>query len=161
VAAPRRHPLEHETARQLRIAGFYAEQGRHYTDPLDPTTNRETDVVAMAALTSDVARIILVVECKVSDDRPWVVLTSPTRPERWSPITRGTVDDFLATRAGLIPSLLPQDKPYGFSVVETMRDTKGKDRAHDAMDQVVSATLGIMKIEHRQATGSCAAALCH
>lgn len=139
------YPLEYETARMLRLAGWYAEQGRHYSDPRKPDVVRETDIVAEAPITGPV-RFLLVVECKVSEDNPWVVLTSPTTPRPVYFIVNPFLEAYVQKHKTPLGGLFPQDKPYGFSVVEVLGKS-GRDRAYDAVEQVISAAQGLVPDE--------------
>jgi len=71
-------PLEMQVANAFLKAGFRAVQADYYTDP-DTKTSREIDVVASAQSVygKHVIRLNIVVECKVSKDKPWILLTSP------------------------------------------------------------------------------------
>jgi hypothetical protein len=74
-------PLEMQVAEAFLKAGFRTVQADYYTDP-DTQTNREIDVVAssQADYGRHVVRLNVVAECKVSKDKPWVLLTS-SRPK--------------------------------------------------------------------------------
>ena len=144
------YPLEYETARAFRAAGFPSEQGRNYQDPVE-AGSREADVVATLAITASPGFDILVVaECKSLNANPWVVLTTTTRRRQWLPIAEPTA--LLQTLIGppeKYTECLALPKRCGFSVVEAelgdREPAKGpkRDLAHDAMQQVVSAAVGI------------------
>jgi hypothetical protein len=144
------YPLEYETARAFRAAGFPSEQGRNYQDPVE-AVSREADVVATLAITASPGFDILVVaECKSLNTNPWVVLTTTSRPRQWVPIAEPIrLLRRLVGPPGTYAECLALPERYGFSVVEAeLGDTepaKGSkhDRAHDAMQQVVSAAVGI------------------
>lgn len=71
-------PLEMQVANAFLKTGFRAVQADYYTDP-DTGTSREIDVVAskQSVYGKQVIRLNIVVECKVSKDKPWILLTSP------------------------------------------------------------------------------------
>lgn len=138
-------PLEYHTVRSLRAAGFRAEQGRHYMDPIQATTNREIDVLAWMDPSPGVP-VVLVFECKAAADKPWVVLTSDNQPAPTLPIAGPALAPVLAKpdiSESIIRDNLPLRHPYGFTVVEAHNDRN--DRAHAAMEQAISAAVGIQK----------------
>lgn len=154
-------PLEYEAARHFRGAGFRAEQGQHYQDPMaDGPKTREADVVAHLLLSDQAVAVNAIVECKSARDKPWVVLTTDVRAnEPWHPISTRRVREAHERRPGLLSSALPLTRPYGFSVIEAKQPRRGgqdqlhqserhprdtRDRAHDALEQVVSASVGLL-----------------
>lgn len=72
------YPLEMRVANAFLKSGLRVVQADYYTDP-DTQTSREIDVIASAQ--SDygnyVVRLNVIVECKVSRDKPLILLTSP------------------------------------------------------------------------------------
>ncbi|WP_141591503.1 hypothetical protein [Myxococcus sp. AB056] len=70
------YPLEFKTARAFREAGFHIRQGMHARD--NQGTAREIDVLAEYTLRTNpgFVRISHTIECKWSNDKPWVVFTS-------------------------------------------------------------------------------------
>ncbi len=137
-------PLEYHTARVLRAAGFFADQGQHYLDPVQQGTNRETDVVAW--LHEDVPVLVaMVIECKAASDKPWVALTTTTiqGTDRSGYQGRAANDALGSGWIGvdLITKKLPLPDRYAFTVVEAHNDRN--DRAHSALEQVISAAVGI------------------
>ena len=144
-------PLEYFTAQALRDAGFSAQQGAHYLDPSEKTTNREIDVLAWLE-PKPITPVVLVFECKAADDKPWVVLTTEVPPEPVTPIA-GALAAVLADPAisePIIRRCLPMASPHGFTIVEAHSDKN--DRAHSAMEQVVSGAVGVQarfgKVDH-------------
>ena len=74
------YPLEFRAANVLRKYGFHALQGVYVQEDEDGP-KREIDV--LASMTCDLPdagllRVTMIVECKWSGDKPWVVFTSPT-----------------------------------------------------------------------------------
>jgi hypothetical protein len=80
------YPLEMTVARGLRDVGFTVTQSDQYQDP-ETDKLREIDVVGrwmrMLAIPGGademLAELSIVVECKRSDSRPWVLFTNPAR----------------------------------------------------------------------------------
>lgn len=71
------YPLEMRVASALRDVGFAVSQGEYYDDP-DTKTSREIDVIAVKTDEYDILETSIVVECKRSADKPWVLFTSET-----------------------------------------------------------------------------------
>ncbi|WP_431203580.1 hypothetical protein ACQ86E_33550 [Bradyrhizobium betae] len=74
------YPLEFRAANTLRKQGFHSVQGVYVQEGEDKP-KREIDV--LASMTCDVPdagllRVSMIVECKWSGDKPWVIFTSPT-----------------------------------------------------------------------------------
>ena len=71
------YPLEMEVAKTFRSDGFDTTQSAYYVDA-ESGESREMDVVAQKA--SNIGGILLrssiVVECKKTDDKPWVLLST-------------------------------------------------------------------------------------
>lgn len=144
------YPLEYETARILRSAGFRVEQGRHWmdTDPFsDEPVPREIDVLATAApddwpAKRGAAAVQLVVECKHGTG-PWIVMAG----------SRGaaTMGELLIGERGLrkwaderrtLPGLLGSRRPIGFGVTEK----RHPDAAPAAYEAVMEATRAAYKV---------------
>lgn len=147
------YPLEYETARAFRGVGFPTEQGRVYKDPIEEATHREADVVATLAVTAQPGFDTLVVaECKSLNSNPWVILTVVARVEPWEPVAEPPqFRELLRATPEVYMSALVLPDRYAFSVVEAELGDKEpgkgtrKDRARDAMQQVVSAAVGIAR----------------
>jgi len=149
-------PLEYDAARYFRGMGFRAEQGRHYQDPMaDGPKTREADVVATLLLTMPEPTMVAVIECKSAKDKPWVILTTEIGPrEPWRPIATSRVVGAFDRHANRAQQSLQLTRPYGFSMIEASersdRDEmraprrERRDRAHDALEQVVSAAVGLL-----------------
>ncbi len=74
------YPLEMRTAAAFRDAGFRVVQSEYYHDP-ETSDWRECDVIADMSwkLQPDgiPVRVMFVVECKTSREKPWLLFTSP------------------------------------------------------------------------------------
>ena len=68
------YPLEMRVASALREVGFDVSQGEYYDDP-ETQTAREIDVVAVKGDDYGLLEVSIVVECKKSADKPWVLLS--------------------------------------------------------------------------------------
>lgn len=69
------YPLEMTVASALREVGFDVSQGEYYDDP-ETKTQREIDVIARKGDDYGLLEISIVVECKKSTEKPWVLFTS-------------------------------------------------------------------------------------
>lgn len=71
------YPLEMTVAASLQRAGFQVFQSDYYVDP-ESEALREIDIVAHLQREIDelLVRLTLVVECKASREKPWVLFTS-------------------------------------------------------------------------------------
>jgi hypothetical protein len=71
------YPLEMRVARTFQEHDFRVVQSDYYTDP-ESEESREIDVVAWfdKVINGVVTRIVLVIECKVSKDKPWLLFSS-------------------------------------------------------------------------------------
>jgi hypothetical protein len=150
------YPLELRVGQILRKAGWRVQHARWYTDP-DSGKARETDIVA-ELWESDQGKpqksvcIQLVVECKSSQDKPWVVFSAPQ--ERLPLLLRDTAvadrysrDALWAagTRKIKLPSLLTGWKALGHGVVRAHTDGKTGDPTSPfaALHAVVSAATAL------------------
>lgn len=70
------YPLEFETAKTFASYGFATSQGRYINDP-KTRKPKEVDVVAQAThnIEKSFLRVCHVVECKWTNDKPWVIFT--------------------------------------------------------------------------------------
>ncbi|MDQ3690680.1 MAG: hypothetical protein M3406_11740 [Chloroflexota bacterium] len=136
------YPLEYETARILRSAGFRVEQGRHWMD-VDPITEeqvpRELDVLATSAADgwpqTRSSAVQLVVECKHGIG-PWIILGgSPTPPIADLLLGASELAKWVGTRRAL-PGLLGSMRPIAFGVAEK----KAKGAPEAAYEAVMEAT---------------------
>lgn len=69
------YPLEMRATNMAREAGLRAAQGAYYPDP-ESGAQREIDVVASTSDLTGLLNLSLVIECKASRDKPWVLFTS-------------------------------------------------------------------------------------
>lgn len=147
------YPLEMDVSEVLHKLNFHVLQSEYYID--DETSNhREIDIVAdVHKEISDVfLRLSLIVECKVSKDKPWIIFTS--RNSRLASPAR------VAQRAGsrignsILKNLahkkeiqdlplfqLPERPGYGL----TQAFTSGNDVAYNSCISVSKATRAISK----------------
>ena len=75
------YPFEMRVAQSFRKAGFHVTQSDYYTDP-ETKTPREIDVVATAQRSvkdSLIFRIMFLIECKSSTDKPWLLFCGPEK----------------------------------------------------------------------------------
>ena len=155
------YSLEMRVAQTFKQAGFEVSQSRRYVDP-ESNEIREIDVVA--SLSRQVAAIdvavTLLVECKYSLEKPWVIFTSTRTFDPLFYFSRilhekYNVYDWTALEslqgrllARILLSLghtnasksaffsMPQNA--GYNMIESLRDPKGKDPAYAAIRQVSS-----------------------
>jgi hypothetical protein len=162
-------PLEYEAARVLARSGFDVAQGRGYeAESESGITYREIDVEGTLGW-SDRAVASIVVECKHTTDKPWVVLTNKRRLDTRE-LLESTIADDLAhasidrayrrARGRHYPEFLRDVEQPGFSVaiaddLSTSRREKDvgpeassrddRNRARDAMAQAVGAAGGVLR----------------
>ena len=149
------YPIEYEVARQLRGAGFSVEQGRHYPDTIEAGKSRDVDVLALFrhAESDRTVNVMPVVECKAARGKAWVVLTTDAaEPGPWEPVATPTLAYALGEMPQLLPLALPLSRPYGYSVIEArdpdqsdQKRDRPRDLAHNALEQVMSAAVGIVQ----------------
>ena len=74
------YPLEMQVAREFLKERFTVRQSEYYEDP-ETKVAREADVIAyaQAELAGCLTKLTVCAECKVSNDKPWILLTSPQR----------------------------------------------------------------------------------
>jgi hypothetical protein len=156
------YPLEMRVAQTFEQAGFEVSQSQKY---LDPGTDelREIDVVASLNRQYDAITIAttLFIECKYSEDEPWVVFTSSRHLDPLSYFSRILRDKYnvyewqseksLQGRlTAKILASLPRDNPnfdfdffrvppnVGYSVVQALGKPGAKDNAYIATMQANS-----------------------
>lgn len=142
------YPFEMRVARAFAKAGFDIQQSDYYDDP-ETGSPREVDVVASVQSSAKfdlIFRIIFLIECKSSLDKPWLLFCTPgddlPKP--------GKVAQRISSRAGVpVLSGLARDKnvqdltlfklraPVGYGLKQAF--TKEKDIAYAAMFSVGSA----------------------
>lgn len=147
------YPLEFRTADGFQKAGFKVLQGQHVRDP-QVNKLRETDVIAMHSIhvQDSLLRVVQVIECKWSKDKPWVVFTSTE--SRMAPAA--CVAQSIATEAGqailwAIAGNPVLDSLELFAVSERagfggrQAFTKDSDRFYNAMQSVTTACSLLME----------------
>lgn len=73
------YPFEMQVAQAFRKVGFHVTQSDYYIDPEEQKA-REIDVVAVAQRAEKdgpVFRIMFLIECKSSKEKPWLLLSAP------------------------------------------------------------------------------------
>jgi len=75
------YPLEMSVAKALHAQAFSVTQSEYYTDP-DEGESREIDVVGRKQweVENIICRISLVIECKTSRDKPWLLFGAENTP---------------------------------------------------------------------------------
>lgn len=75
------YPLEMETAKEFISQGFDTQQSVYYVDT-ESGDSRETDVVASQCVAADkvLVRMSVVVECKKSGDKPYILFSTGHNP---------------------------------------------------------------------------------
>lgn len=146
-------PLEFSTSATLAKHGFRVEQGVYVRDPKVDIL-REVDIVARIDNTADefAYSVSLVVECKWSRDRPWVIFTSksavPTIQESiaytlgspfgeavmWALATERTIQ--AAHRAMLPPR-------FGFAGRQALTQKQDKELFYPTIQSVVGASVAV------------------
>lgn len=69
------YPLEMVVASALRKEGFDVNQSSYYADP-ETGTSREIDIIATKGDDIGFLEVTIVIECKASKDKPWVLFTA-------------------------------------------------------------------------------------
>jgi hypothetical protein len=148
----RGYSLEMRVAQMLRQKALSVIQSEFYIDP-DSKQARETDVVAYQNRSKENKQLLLamVVECKVSTDKPWVLFTQAHAYTAELSIQRHAATFFSqpaiirVSRLDEIQKLgmfaLPER--IGYSLVVALGDQN--DKAYAALMSVLSATKGIVE----------------
>ena len=134
------YPFEMVVAREFQSAGFRVFQSDYYSDP-ETNTPREIDVIAYLQedVGSCLVRISFCLECKSSQDKPWIIFTSediqlapPARIVQRTASIFGTLLLKKLVSVKEVQSLnmfsLPQRAGYGI----TQAFTSGKDIPYEA-----------------------------
>jgi hypothetical protein len=156
-------PFELRLGHALRAQGFTVIQGAYFRDPLTGVT-REIDLYAshfrstmppgrlhQLGVPGSGLRLQLVIECKSSRDKPWVVFSAPRGLSGLPPLTstRGVVaqDLLLHTAPGTPGAEWVQNLPdrIGHGAVRAFADGKSGDPsgAYAALQGVAAATTAI------------------
>lgn len=146
------YPFELHVGQVLREAKWDVDHGTWYKDSQTGKI-REIDVRAtfwaIDQLQENAVVIELVIECKMSRDKPWVVFSAP-RHEHQVLFRRSRVDTFsddsvlVAVEAGIpIPDFVRQHKYLAHGIVRAHSDNKGGDPTapYAALQSVMSAAL--------------------
>jgi hypothetical protein len=137
------YPLEYETAREVRRAGFTAWQGLFYEDP-ETSQPREADVSAdePESPKEPWRPVRLAIECK-NNSKPWLVLTSKlTLPDGYgenliiSNVPRGSRGFALPVHSSALDFVFNLPRPHGHSVIQVFA---GTDTAYAALQSVTKA----------------------
>jgi hypothetical protein len=153
------YSLEMRVAKIFHDAGFTVSHFESYVDP-ESGTLREIDVVASVSheIAGIAASAVLLVECKYSKDKPWVILTSPRRCGPFfcfSRVLRGRFDvrgwqQYETLQARLLARTLSSlgresvsafdffrmPKRPGYGIVQALKGGQGaKDNAYSAVMQ--------------------------
>lgn len=141
------YPLEMRVASILQNCGFRVVQSEYYTDP-ESGDSREIDIVAISQreIHGVLFRISLLIECKRSTDKPWILFTSPSTglagPARVSQRAANSLGkNFLleACREKAVQDLpmfaMPERPAYGV----TQAFTSGKDVCYSAVTSASKA----------------------
>lgn len=143
------YPLEMRVASLLQKVGFRIVQSEYFSDP-DTGDSRELDVVAykQKEVHNVLFRISLLIECKRSTDKPWLLFTSdkthlagPARVVQRAANSLGKRILHEVCRISDVQNLpifsLPQRPAYGV----TQALTTGKDVCYSAVTSVSKASL--------------------
>jgi hypothetical protein len=144
------YPFEMRVAQAFRKAGIHITQSDYYIDP-ETKTPREIDVVAIAQkATKDnlIFRIIFLIECKSSTDKPWLLFCGPQKDmlaparvaQRIASKMGMRVFHELAGNASLqeLP-LFSIRAPFGYGLTQAFKKGNEKDVAYAAMCSVGNA----------------------
>jgi hypothetical protein len=144
------YALEHKAAEEFERLGFIPRLGLTYRD-LAESKVREVDVVARAALTASRVEVHLVIECKRTTAKPWIVRVAEMAYLRkgnmaWLPVASPAVERYLAANRPALDTAYPLPHPVGFDLIQAFRERPNDaDAAHDAMAQVISAEVGLLE----------------
>jgi hypothetical protein len=148
------YPLEMNTAAALTSAGFEVVQGDYFPD--DKTnTPRELDVTGYVTCRNDAGMqvsVALLVECRSSTEKPWLLFTSPdTYPANLAVVRRSTNENGRRVLNKLQfdqnshkSPLFSMPSRFGYAVSVAMRKANGnKDHAYEALMGVCSVSIPI------------------
>jgi hypothetical protein len=137
------YPLEFRTARDFSRAGFTVRQGTYakYSEG----SPREIDVLAYVTAGQCCLRIYHIIECKWSEDKPWVVFTSEAQPMAQSACVNQTIGSQLGQSVAWVLAGEPDvsdlglfccPKRPGFSGRQAF--SKGNDAFYAAIQSVIA-----------------------
>jgi hypothetical protein len=148
----RGYSLEMRVAQTLRRNALSVIQSEFYLDP-DSKQPRETDAVAYQDRRRETKQLLvaMVVECKVSTDKPWVLFT---QAHEYSPelsiqrhaatfYTQGPIIRVAQLNEAQTLGMFALPERVGYSLVVALGDQN--DKAYAALMSVLSATKGIVE----------------
>jgi hypothetical protein len=149
------YPLEFQTASAFSAAGIATTQGAHVRET-ESGPAREIDVIAQIRgnAGSITCSVDVVIECKWSRDKPWVVFTAPRTTMSPSAciaqtpgsLLGGAVLHCLAAHAELQSlDLFTSGERNGFGARRAFSNEKDSDPVYSALKGVVSKTLAHAK----------------
>jgi hypothetical protein len=148
------YPLEMTTAAALASAGFEVVQGDYFPDAKSGVL-RELDVTGYIAHSDAGVQIsvALLVECKSSVEKPWLLFTSAASyPPNLAIVRRSTNERGQKLLNKLQFDVSAQNSPLfqlpsrcGYALSVAMRKAGDKDPAYDALMGVCTASLGHIK----------------
>lgn len=153
------YPLEMRVASTLQQSGFRVVQSEYFSDP-ETGDSRELDIVAykQKEVENILFRISLLIECKRSTDKPWLLFTSdktrladPARVAQRAANSLGRHFLLEACQNADIQRLpifsIPERPAYGV----TQALTSGKDVCYSAVTSVSKAALAtVAKLDERK-----------
>ncbi|MGW4371728.1 hypothetical protein ACWEKT_39535 [Nocardia takedensis] len=148
------YPLEMRAAKILKSKNMWVSMGKYYRD-IETNTQRETDIYASAERDNggdEALDINLVIECKSSSEKPWILFVDRKKPPSPS-ILRGLrlrvpKDGWLqpacrnASRAGRKTPILDGYPPFGYALAQAFKE-RNEDHAFDGIISAAKAAAGI------------------
>ena len=149
-------PLELRVSDCLNSRGYYVANNLYYVDQ-DEQKGREADIRALynqffkVQNTDHCARNCILIECKKSSDKPWVIFTSPEAsydPSIFDVETRGLLIDPNWSDANFSEALekihpFYKYKRRGRSYFEAFKNTEAGDTIFKALTTAVKATISM------------------
>lgn len=145
------YPLEMTTAAALEAAGFEIVQGDYFPDK-NTGSLREIDVTGYVTHSDNGVQIsvALLIECKSSVDKPWLLFTSKTDyPKTLAVVRRSTstlgqrvLNKLQFDTTVQNSSLFALPDRCGYAMTIGFRKTGDKDPTYDALMGVCAGTLG-------------------
>jgi hypothetical protein len=151
------YPVEMTVAREFRKRPFRVHQSHFFIDP-NTSKRREIDVLVtkQGNINGRIVRVVFVIECKESRERPWVVFTdssirladtSRVCQQAASPFGRKLLTAFATDPLFAETGLFAIPKRPGYAVTTALGH--GKDRAYYAISKVATATSALAKLVHQ------------
>jgi hypothetical protein len=151
-------PLEFRTARAFSAQGLRSFQGRYIRDPRTQQL-REIDVIASLHLEAEDVRcrVSVVVECKWSRERPWVLFTADDPSSLDEQVMQAIASSF---GEGVLWHLSSDEtfrrystrrrtSRVGFGGRRALTDKNDKDQFYEAMQGVVGAAVSLAAGDER------------